>query len=569
MKTYAIFLVSFLYFAVPQLTMGQQVNINHETDTIKKSADSISNVSNPHPPDTTQSVQDTTPKINPAEVEETVKKQPISHKPSTPSVVVNPYLKKIEKLVNDSKDKIEKGKGKLLIEEENEVRKVEKRAVALRKSIETDKTTLEKKKRNKKVKCNDCDELIKFAKESLAQIDLLTGKIHALLARMSDQQIAEIRSEYWNDVLMTVAQDTATLRFIKTEIERRNKHHLWGWIKIDKITDKLDSVSSHYEQIKEKSALFIQQKLLFYSDNDDRAVIYDLDNEIPAIFKDIEEYENELDSINIPYATLSLIGIVFLLLLVGIAVYIRALVANKKSKKIEKENRISGKSGLLIEDDDVIEAVSYRVGLNDIKENAKADYYAIQMDTVSEDTTIRTVYMSRKAILDIHKFFSDFTKYNSKTNETGCFLVGRWDYVPYTAQQKYDISIEAIVEPSDDAVYDEYNLNFGAKIGITLNFAIEKLCEKTGNEYVHTAWMHSHPGLGLFLSSQDLSVQSQLAHSQHQGRMLAIVLDSNTPDLKMAFFAPKQNDTMNNDKDIKQFLSLESLYQWAKTPINN
>jgi hypothetical protein len=129
----------------------------------------------------------------------------------------------------------------------------------------------------------------------------------------------------------------------------------------------------------------------------------------------------------------------------------------------------------------------------------------------------------------------------------------------------YNISIESVVQPGDDAIYGEYNLNFGAKIGITLNYAIENLCEKTGNEYVHTTWMHSHPGLGLFLSSQDLSVQSQLAHSSHPKRLLAIVLDSNTPDLQMAFFAPKQTGAMNNDQDIKQTLSLETLYQWAKS----
>jgi hypothetical protein len=64
-------------------------------------------------------------------------------------------------------------------------------------------------------------------------------------------------------------------------------------------------------------------------------------------------------------------------------------------------------------------------------------------------------------------------------------------------------------------------------------------------------------------------VQSQLAHSQHQGRMLAIVLDSNTPDLKMAFFAPKSNGAMNNDKDVKKFLSLETLVQWAEKSLEN
>jgi hypothetical protein len=238
----------------------------------------------------------------------------------------------------------------------------------------------------------------------------------------------------------------------------------------------------------------------------------------------------------------------------------------KHIEKVEKEKEISGERGLLlIEDDEDIEVISYNVGLSDAIEKAGVDYYEVDMRLISEDTTIGNVYLSRKAILDIYKFFSNFLKYESKVNETGCFLVGRWDYTPKTDNQMYDITIESIVEPGDDAIYGEYNLNFGAKIGVTLNYAIENLCEKTGNEYVHTCWMHSHPGLGLFLSSQDLSVQSQLAHSNHRGRLLAIVIDSNSPYWETAFFTPKQNGTMNNDKDIKHTFSMETLYKWAKS----
>ena len=566
MKHITLFLSALLYFAGIPLTMGQIDDTNSLTpvkDSIgyNQETDTVSNAMKTDTAVFSQTAQDSTQNTGLTEPEKPVKKV----KPSPPPPPVNPYRDKIDKLVKESKNMIDKGKGDLLRKEKDALRNIARKAIALRKTIENDKLAAEKKKANKKVKCEDCDILIKFAKESINQIDILTGKIHVLLASMTDEQIAEMKSAYWNEVLITAPQDTVTLHFIKTEIERRNKHYLWGWIGIDKVKSKLDVVSANYEQINEKSALFIQQKLMHYSNNDDRAVINDLEKEIPNAFKDIGEFKDELNSISIPYTTLSLIGVVLLLLVIGIAVYLRAFIAQKKSKKIEKENRISRKSGLLIEDDDTLETVSYHVGLNDIKEKSGVEYYAVQMDTISEDTSIREVYLSRKAILDIYKFFSNFLKYDDKTNETGCFLVGRWGYAPAGSNQRYDISIEAIVEPSDDAVYGEYNLNFGAKIGITLDYAIQKLCEKTGNEYVHTAWMHSHPGMGLFLSNQDLGVQSQLAHSQHYGRMLSIVLDSNTPDLKMALFAPKSNGAMNNDKDVKKFLSLETLYQWAKT----
>jgi hypothetical protein len=50
--------------------------------------------------------------------------------------------------------------------------------------------------------------------------------------------------------------------------------------------------------------------------------------------------------------------------------------------------------------------------------------------------------------------------------------------------------------------------------------------------------------------------------------MLAIVLDSKTPDLKMALIKKKKDGTMNNDKDLKKILSLEEIYQWAKSKEN-
>jgi len=273
---------------------------------------------------------------------------------------------------------------------------------------------------------------------------------------------------------------------------------------------------------------------------------------------DIEETSRKVSNTSI-----YLLGILLSLFAAGIIFYMRSIIKNKQRKMIAQEMKNSGKSGLLIEEE-VVETILYNVDLSDIRNKTDDAYYKIDMLSIHEDSSIRNVYFSRHAILDIYKFFSNFLKYDNKTKETGCFLVGRWEKEPNAPTLQYNITIEALVEPSNDAVYGEYVLNFGAKIGITLTFSLEDLCNKTGNEYVHTAWMHSHPGLGLFLSSQDLNVQSQLAHSNHPGRMLAIVIDSNSPDLQMALFAPKQNGTMNNDMDLKQTLSFEKLYQWTK-----
>ncbi len=262
------------------------------------------------------------------------------------------------------------------------------------------------------------------------------------------------------------------------------------------------------------------------------------------------------------YISLFVIGLLLILMITGIIFYINTYFKNKKIKKESLEKKAQKESGLILEDDDE-EIISYTVNIADIRARAGVDYYEIDMRSIVDDTAIQSVYLSRKCILDIYKFFSGFLKLDKKTEETGCFLIGRWDYAD-AGRQTYNISLEFIVMPSDDAVYEEYELNFGAKIGIGIQCEINRLREETGKEYVHTAWMHSHPGLGLFLSNQDLTAQSQLAYSQHPNRMLAIVIDSNTENLETAFFTPKRNGEMNNKQEVKQTLSLDTLYQWAK-----
>jgi len=496
--------------------------------------------------------------------------KPQSPPKTTPSkknvkIIINPYTDIVEAFIAKS-NIILQNKKEFTDEECVELQNLKKEAGELRDKIENYSETIWEKKEELKEKCDDCEALILSSRKLCAQIDKLKSRIVNALKKVNDNVVTAWKNEYWAVVLQTVPDDMTALSEIKTEIDKkRNQHSLWAWIGINKIKNRLNEVENNYQKINTESDLFIAQKQEQYEDDNDKEAIADLKNEIPYMYNDIRYYKDSLSCIKTPYGKLSAIGVLLLLLITGIIFYARVILRNRRIEKKEQEKKDAGESGLLIEDDDIEEVVLYSVGLSDVKEKAGTDYYKIDMLSISKDTSIRNVYFSRKAILEVYQFFSDFSKYNSKINETGCFLVGRWEYVPHSHQQMYDISIESIVEPSDDAVYGEYNLNFGAKIGITLNYAIENLCQKTGNEYVHTAWMHSHPGLGLFLSIQDLSVQSQLAHSQHQGRMLAIVLDSNTPDWQTAFFAPKQDNTMNNDKDLKQTLSLETLYQWAKT----
>ena len=213
----------------------------------------------------------------------------------------------------------------------------------------------------------------------------------------------------------------------------------------------------------------------------------------------------------------------------------------------------------IVEDE---EKVDFYVGLNGVRNDIK-NYYLIDARHIFSDTAINEIFISRDAIKSLYDKFKVFLENPERTFETGCYLVGRWEYSDVN-KTCYNISLEYIVEPGDDIIYGEYALNFGFKIGVILGSTLRNLSEKTNCDYVHTCWMHSHPGLGLFLSSQDLIVQKKLAYSDAKNRMLAIVIDTNTSTWETAFFTPQKDGNMNNKDDMKKTYSFDLLYQWSR-----
>lgn len=204
----------------------------------------------------------------------------------------------------------------------------------------------------------------------------------------------------------------------------------------------------------------------------------------------------------------------------------------------------------------------YKNGLEYVREDM-ANYYVLDMEEFLRDTAVKQVLFSREVIRKLNRYFKEFLERPDRTNETGCYLIGGWENVSGREEQ-YNVSLEELVVPGDDAVYDEYSLNFGLKIGVKLGSEIQNLCEKTGRDYVHTAWMHSHPGLGLFLSSHDLVVQKQLTYDDAPKRLIAIVIDTNTPDWQMAVFCSKNNGVMNNKEDLIKTVSFDILNDWSR-----
>ena len=81
-----------------------------------------------------------------------------------------------------------------------------------------------------------------------------------------------------------------------------------------------------------------------------------------------------------------------------------------------------------------------------------------------------------------------------------------------------------------------------------------------------TAWIHSHPGLKVFLSNPDLSVHEALSDKTHKSRMVALVIDTKTEHFDMGIFTYKSNGALNNTESEMKLFKLEELHNWALKP---
>lgn len=258
-----------------------------------------------------------------------------------------------------------------------------------------------------------------------------------------------------------------------------------------------------------------------------------------------------------PETNLHLILILVAVLLLLLIVMFIVLLKRKKKHVKEPENNTPNVLDMVND-----ESVVYAEGLEHVRSRLN-EYQVFDMDKVFEDTCVSKVYLSTALIKKLYDFFNNSLEEGGRTNETGCYILGCWDY-EHSHPKRYEISLEYMVEPGDDADFGEYSLNFGKKIGVNMASVLNTLATKSKRDYVLTCWMHSHPGLGLFLSNQDLIVQRQLTYPEHRNRLIAIVIDTNSPDLKMGFFTAKADGKMNNQEEVKQWFSFEEIYHQSR-----
>ena len=197
--------------------------------------------------------------------------------------------------------------------------------------------------------------------------------------------------------------------------------------------------------------------------------------------------------------------------------------------------------------------------IDDVVDNPA--YLKIDTAEFSADSAVRRIYIKNSCIKDVYNLYADDLRNSDNPKEDGCMVLGRWVCDPAT--HTYDVALEIVVFPGDDAIFKEYELNFGGKIKLRIAEKLRKLRRDTNLQYDLVCWIHSHPGLGVFFSNSDDNVQAQLKHSQHPNFLVAFVVDILTTNQDMGIFTFRRDGSMNSKNDITHLYSLESMYKWA------
>ena len=254
-------------------------------------------------------------------------------------------------------------------------------------------------------------------------------------------------------------------------------------------------------------------------------------------------------------------GIVLLLIILIVLLALRTKkktphsVSGQQPANVEKE---SADPNLVIVRK-TTSAVLKTQNIDDVIDNAS--YLKIESSEFTADSSVSCMYLKNSCIKDIYNLYAEDLRNPENPKEDGCMVIGRWVFDKKT--EKYAVTLEEVVRPGDDAIFKEYELNFGGKIKLKVSERLRKLRRDTGLQYDLTCWVHSHPGLGVFFSNSDSSVQMQLKHPTHPLFLTAMVVDILTPEQETGIFAFKKDGSINSKADLNKIYSLETLYKWA------
>ena len=263
------------------------------------------------------------------------------------------------------------------------------------------------------------------------------------------------------------------------------------------------------------------------------------------------------------------IGLPVIFVLMLAAIVLLLVKFRKKNKPVltnhsQYTGSASTNSGNNIGTSDVIirrktSSIMHKQSLDDVVNNG--NYMVINCSDFSNDTAVKTMYIKNSCIIDIYSMYAETLRNPNNPMENGCMVLGRW--VHDEKLDEYSVSLEEIIKPGDDAVFAEYELDFGGKIKVKVNEKLRKLRRETDLQYDLTCWVHSHPGLGVFFSNTDCSLHLLHKHPTHPKFLTAIVIDILTPQQELGIFTFKHDMSLNSKADLRQFYSLEEWYKWA------
>ena len=247
-----------------------------------------------------------------------------------------------------------------------------------------------------------------------------------------------------------------------------------------------------------------------------------------------------------------------------LAVVIIAVVISKRKKKVNPMSNQAAGKGTDTDDSNIVirhttSAVQRKQNIDDVIGND--NYLKIDCSGFVNDSAVHSVFVKTSCIKAIYNMYADDLRNPENPKEDGCMVLGRW--IQDKKSKDYYVTLEYVVLPGNDAVFTEYELNFGGKIKMDVREKLRKLRTETDMQYDLTCWVHSHPGLGVFFSNNDCSVQNLLKSTTHPNFLTALVVDILTPQQEMGLFTFKHDGTINSRNEMKQLFSLEEWYQWA------
>ena len=380
------------------------------------------------------------------------------------------------------------------------------------------------------------------------------------------ETIPFLSSSAIQDESLKIDEHLKSLKNWKDKDAYISEHHLNSYIK---------AISDSVDQYQNKSYSLIDK---YISKFGNRQIINKnecLDSIQAIITERLEQRGTNIarlsEEINAPQKTASFdwksldwmiigIGAGLLLLLILLVAWFRK--ANKKNRVTSLSNTVSnGNASSAIIVRRKTTSILRKQSLEDVIDNDA--YLKIDCEEFCDDSAVRRMYIKNTCVKDIYNLYAEDLRNPDNPKADGCMVLGRW--VHDNESDEYYVSLEHVVLPGDDAVFSEYELNFGGKIKLKIRDRLTKLRRETNLQYDLTCWVHSHPGLGVFFSNSDSNVQMQLKNYNHPNFLTAIVVDILTPQQDLGIFTFKRgHDSIINSKaDLKKLYSLEDMYKWA------